>query len=728
MDKKALEEKETEFIEKIQAPPYPVDEMLALIAEVPSGKAQEWTSMLMQALMEAGDFAGMFSLVRAQSAVLESSLGAAGVVASLKKTAKDRLILSFVETAAAGSAPLAKTLERLEKLLSFTPGTIVLNRATWDWGAGEIRKLDYFYRRITVDFSRKPNHQMTFQAALDTLAPAPENHILSIARSDPDRVRAMLKDSPGVFLEEVLKAYGPQPVTRLEDFCVANGFVKSANWKAFWDDARRDMAKDKRVSIPARRADPIVLKDAVEDYGQAWFNALAANKDPKDILRSVREFKARKTKDIAGLAGDMREILGERLAFALKGAKLVDDALYAALAVEIAQSGFANPSAESMRGYLFEGRRYLAAAAEMPARDVGALVEFLLRGGEDAKRRILEAIPDMCSTLLAETIGYFSETVRGDGTKGPDAECEARISELLRMPKAPAPLVACVLGHREMFKGWKLPPLVIALTHGIALGEGRQNGETLRMQNIVRRLFSDKKWLYEILRELPPEDRVLFFERFEASIAWEPSSHHAIVVRMTQCPDAPELSNRTVRSKEAPGAAPQRVTSIRSYAERKAAYKRLVEVEMPKNAHDIEVARSYGDLRENFEYQAAKDEQRALLQKHDLLQKDLEEVKPVDFSGASGNVVEPGVTVVLRLPDGSARTWTILGEWDNDESRGIISCKARLAADMAGRKAGDFAEITDASGATVKATIESVSPLSPEMRAYATEIPDGASI
>ena len=72
------------------------------------------------------------------------------------------------------------------------------------------------------------------------------------------------------------------------------------------------------------------------------------------------------------------------------------------------------------------------------------------------------------------------------------------------------------------------------LSHAIALGEGRQNGETLKMQNIVRRLFSDKAWLGKVFEWLPADHRAMFFERFQASIAWDPSTHHAIVVRMTK--------------------------------------------------------------------------------------------------------------------------------------------------------------------------------------------------
>ena len=720
MDKKTLEDREREFTEKLSAPPYPVDGMLELMDGVPSSKADEWLELIWQALKEAEDFPGMLKVALARPAQAGAKFGAAGIAADFKKAAKDRLLVSFIDTAAFGSGPVEKSLEKLQKLLSFTPGRIVLNKVTWDWGAGEVRRLDYFYKRITVNFTCKPSHQMSFQAAIDTLEIAPEGHILAIARTDPERIRAMLASNKGRFLIEVLKAYGPQPVNRLEDFCTANGFVKPANWKAFWDDARKEMTQSGIVAIPQRRADPITLKAAADGYGDTWFTALASVRDPRSIIKSVRDFKAKEPELFKQMPDKSRETVGERLAFALKASRNVDDAMYAEAAALISESGFAEPSAESMRAYLREGRRYIRAAAEMPARDVGHLVKFMLDGGESDKKMMIGDLERMGSSLLTATVEALGR--KGENGK-PDPDCEAAVAELLRKPKAPPPLVACILGHDSLFEGWNLPPLSLVLNQAIALGEGRQNGETLKMQNIVRRLFSDKNWLHGMLKKLSPEERILFFERFEASIAWDPASHHAIAVRMTQCPDAPELAGRATRAAQAAKAPEARITSARSFAMRKAAYKHLVEVEMPRNAHDIEVARSYGDLRENFEYQSAKDEQRALLQKHDLLQKSLEEVKPTYFEGVKGDVVEPGVTVTLRMADGGSRTWTILGEWDNDEERSIISCKAKLAENMAGRKAGDTVEAPDAEGHATTAVIEKVEPLSAELLEYVKAVP-----
>jgi len=513
----------------------------------------------------------------------------------------------------------------------------------------------------------------------------------------------MLRDEPGEFVKAMLKSFGDMPITRLEEECAKQGFVKSANWKAFWERARTDLKKDKLVEIPTRRAEPLHLKASAETYGDSWFTAFAQMKDPKSILSSVKELEGTgrlKTLDEAAKAK-----FSDRLAFALKGARGVDDALYARLAFCVDALKLETPPTAKCRSYLWEYNRYLAAARDLPARDVGTLVVFLTaENREETKHKLFAALPEMCFTLLVETLNFFMN----------DADCEEAVAALLKTPHPPATLVTCVLGRYDNFKHWaKLPSLAAVLQHAIALGEGKQTGETLRMQNMIRRLFADRSWLEGIFGQLAPEERVLLFERFQASIAWDPATHRTITVRMTKLDE--RLVSHVVKRVEKK--AEERVTSQRSYNEKKAAYEKLITVDMPENTKRIEFARGYGDLSENAEYQYAKDEQRALLQKQSLMQKDLDEVKPTLFENVVADEVRAGTIAVVSV-DGVEKAYVVLGEWDNEPSLNVISSKTKLAANLLGRKAGEAVELADADGNAIAATVVRVEPLTDELKAW----------
>ena len=700
------------------------------------------TQALVQQLNEFAekqDFEGAFKLIRDNQNDIAKNLNPAGVKDALKKTTKDRLLLSFVDGAEFGVKPMDKALVALEKLISFQADALVLSDS---WGLGKVKRLDYFYKRITVDFKTKKGHQFSYAAAVDMLVSAPQDHILVKQAADPAAFEQMLKDRPADFIKEVLKSYGDMPITRLEDVCAANGFVKSVNWKKFWESARTELRKDALVEIPAKRADPIRLKAAAEDYGDSWLTAFSHETDPKLILAAVREYVAQnkfKTAD-----DSVKAKIEERLVFAVTAARKVDDALYARLACQVQALGFANPPAAAMREYLWERKRFIKAAAALPAREVGAMISFLAENAE-AKAKLYAAIPEFCFTAVTEVIGQFAneseKDAEGNVTGYP---CRKAVGDLMKESQAPATLVTLIVGKIEQFGTFKygevevdgkkirvlknyelwpeLPAITTILAHAIALGEGRRGGETLKMQNIIRRLFGDKNWLEKVFKLLTPSEQVFIFERFQASIAWDPSTHHTTVIRMTRI--VPELESHVVKVEKKKEYA--RETSYRSFAMKKAEYLKLINEDMPENVRKIEFAKGFGDLSENAEYQYAKDEQRQLMQKQSVMQEELEAVKPTDFATATTNEVMPGVSVVIVAAEGE-KTYHILGEWDNDVEKGVLSSKARLAQNMLGKKAGDQFELPGVEGPVAFATIKSILELPAEIREW-MKLPAGMQI
>ena len=662
------------------------------------------------------DFPAALDVIRKNLDEFKKLLKPVGVKDALKKATSDRLFLAFLDGAEFGRIPLDESMRLLEKLLSFSaniPGPAGVKVLNDTWGLGTIKKIDDFYKRITVDFRTRKGHQFTFAAACDMLKVAPKDHILVFRETDPAGFESLLKDKPGEFVKRVISSNGSHmTLVKLEDYCAQNGFVKKENWKKFWDAARLELKTDKKVSVPVRKTEPIEILMAEQSYNDAWLTRFGRETDPKTILASVREFVSQNK--FEDLDTESKAIFEERLSFAVKGARNVDDALYARLASQVSAMKFTNPSAEEMRGYLMERKRFIRAAALLPAREVGSMIRFL---AEDTtiKAKIFNAIPELCFTAVSEIVAQF----------GSEPECRAVIGDLMKQPKAPATLTTLLVGKYENFKDWQeLPRLITLLTHAIALGEGRQGGEVLKMQNTIRRLFGNKKWLEDVFKELDavPSEKVLFFERFQASIAWDPSTHHTTVIRMTKI--EPMLESHVVKVEKKKEYA--RVTSFRSFGLKKKEYLKLINEDMPKNVHDIEVARGYGDLRENFEYQAAKDEQRALMQKQTIMQAELEAVKPTDFAEATIDEVMPGVTVVCATPNGE-KIWHILGEWDNDLELGVLSSKTRLASNMLGKKPGDSFELTDEDGNLQFATLTEIRPLSAEIREW-MKLPEGVLI
>src|SRR5208337_3422889 len=114
---------------------------------------------------------------------------------------------------------------------------------------------------------------------------------------------------------------------------------------------------------------------------------------------------------------------------------------------------------------------------------------------------------------------------------------------------------------------------------------------------------------------------------------------------------------------------------------------------IPANSKEIAIARSYGDLRENHEYKAAKEMQKILMRQKDELEAALTRARGQDFSNARTDIVGPGTVVLATdLTTNQPETFTILGAWDSDPEKGIISYLTPIAMALVNRKVGDEVE------------------------------------
>lgn len=121
----------------------------------------------------------------------------------------------------------------------------------------------------------------------------------------------------------------------------------------------------------------------------------------------------------------------------------------------------------------------------------------------------------------------------------------------------------------------------------------------------------------------------------------------------------------------------------------------LTTVEVPKVAEEIGHARGYGDLSENFEYKAAMEKQKRLMNRITMMRNELAKAKPIDFNKIDSSKVNIG-TVVKLMPlseNSLPLIYTILGPWDSDVAKGIISYLAPFAQNLLNKAIGN--EIVD---------------------------------
>lgn len=121
----------------------------------------------------------------------------------------------------------------------------------------------------------------------------------------------------------------------------------------------------------------------------------------------------------------------------------------------------------------------------------------------------------------------------------------------------------------------------------------------------------------------------------------------------------------------------------------------LINVEIPANAKDIGDARELGDLRENSEYQYAKDKQKLLNNQMRKLEAEIKEAKVISPDTFDSSSVSFGTVVSIKddITNENLK-YTILGPWESDPDKNIISINAPAIKEIYGAKKGETVEFT----------------------------------
>jgi transcription elongation factor GreA len=123
-------------------------------------------------------------------------------------------------------------------------------------------------------------------------------------------------------------------------------------------------------------------------------------------------------------------------------------------------------------------------------------------------------------------------------------------------------------------------------------------------------------------------------------------------------------------------------------------------VDRPRIIQQITEARGHGDLSENAEYHAAKEQQSLNEGRIAELEDKISRAEVIDVSKLSGDTVTFGATVTLVDEDtDEKKVWQIVGETEADAKAGRISISSPLARALIGKKKGASVEVNAPKGA-----------------------------
>ncbi|MCD6074770.1 MAG: transcription elongation factor GreA [Rhodospirillales bacterium] len=127
--------------------------------------------------------------------------------------------------------------------------------------------------------------------------------------------------------------------------------------------------------------------------------------------------------------------------------------------------------------------------------------------------------------------------------------------------------------------------------------------------------------------------------------------------------------------------------------------RQLRQVERPEIIKAIAAAREHGDLSENAEYHSAREKQGFIEGRILELEDVVSRADLIDPKALTGNTIRFGATVKLTDEDSDEEsTFQIVGSYEANVEKGLISITSPLARALIGKKAGDSAEVNAPSG------------------------------
>ena len=581
----------------------------------------------------------------------------------------------FEKLAAAGKIE-GKHVEALTQLVD---GGCCSHRS---WGFGKIKTVDTVFARFTIDFPGKPGHTMDLSFAAELLKPIPKSHILARKSADLEAVRQMAAHHLDL-IKLVLNSFGGKATVEQIQQVLTPDVIRD-DWKKWWETTKREMKKDGHFIVPTKKTEPVVFQaqeTSLQDRSLADFRKAKGLKARvvvvAEIIKAIPDLK-----DKAAAANEVIAVLNPEIASHQRNQPSV--ALEAIFARdELRQAAGLPPGTDEITvAQLWgqEGIKFGPLIESIPAAKHHRALESYKTAYPERWVEVFRSALNFVSAKLAKEI---ASVLVHDGKLNLLKETLAR---LINQHTASSELLLWFGRERtEDFVDILGPEVFRAMLTAME----RDQFQEKRSNRLRDFILEDQALIAELTATADIEVIKDLTRALKLSPVFDDMDKRSLLARLVKAHPAVQSLVSGEQTKQESTL----LVSWESLERRRAEYHELVEKKIPANSKEIAIARSYGDLRENHEYKAAKEMQKILMRQKDDLEAALNRARGQDFANAKTDVVGPGTIVLATdLATNQPESFTILGAWDSDPDKGIISYLTPVAMAMVNRKVGDEVE------------------------------------
>jgi len=572
----------------------------------------------------------------------------------------------------------SKSAAQLDKL---RPGAFCLHKS---WGFGQVAEWNLLLNQIVIDFIGKKKHPMQLQYAAENLEIIPPEHFLPRKATDLTSVKKQANEDPVALIRNILDSLdGTATPQQIGNWLIGDVFTE-AEWKRWWESTKKLLKSSGAFSIPAKKGVPIRLRSDGVSHVDELLASFQGARQPgeqiaafEQIVKFHDQFKDPK-KQLQPIVATVENVAARNqkmhpeVAFELVIAR--DDLLGRVPLLHTTHIGLT-----LSKLILEEEKRLTSILPKLSAAKEKKVLQGLPAAlGPHWTERALHMMQKSHGRMVAQIPRILSDA-------GQHAELRSMLERSIREHSATSEMLAWLCNERERWRDLVTPELLGAI---LATLERDQHNTPGRTSKLYRVLVEDRQLLGQMFVNNDIGIARDGMRRLQLSHLFDELTKRSLLARIVKV--YPELEGMITGAQAQQEKSGPLIVSWSSLERRKAEYEQLVKVKIPENSKEIALARSYGDLSENFEFKAAKQMQSVLMRRKVELEKMLHNARGTSFENVDASRVSIGTIVTLRSAEtNKEETYTILGAWDGDPNKHIISYQTFIGQALLGRKVGE---------------------------------------
>jgi transcription elongation factor GreA len=578
-------------------------------------------------------------------------------------------------------------ISSFERHIAFDKGNFVYHRS---WGIGRIKEVskDIF----TIDFQSKKDHKMKLEMALNSLKTLPKNHIWVLKLKNPEKLKKMIKEDVPWALKVLIASYDNKATMKnMKDELVPE-FLTTSGWNTWWNEARKILKTDPKFGTLDNENDVYEVREKPLSFEEKTYNSFKAAKDFNQRFNFILDYIENADNDSEYL----EDMIAYFMTFLNSLNNVDEQTICSYLLIMNIQKKFAflklNP-AYSFKDFLDQIEDPILIYENINFSDYKK--DFLL---------FLKRYHKKWDEIYIRIFYLYPNRFIFDELQNKDPNLiEKVVRELIsgyKEYKEAFFWITTNILNEEKIKEMNIDydNIILSLIHlveitGKEVSLKKDVTKNKKISNQTKDFLFKNNFLPEYIKKADIDFCKRLYTISNELLSLDGES--VVIIKDTIVDKFPDIDTEDNVLKFDAGMGKSSIidrllTTEESFSRMQKELLNIKDVEIPENSKEIGWAMEKGDLKENAEFKAAKERQTFLQNKLNKLMNDLGRAIIVKKDEISGKFITFGTKVTLKdKMNNSTVTYTILGPWESDTEKNIISYQSPLGANLLDKKIND---------------------------------------